>query len=93
MHKISKCETIMVLRGKIKNGKIHLSKPAPLPDGTIVEVRPVKKPSKLPKRPKAKAMPKSLAERLAPIIGMAKHRPPDMAEQHDHYLYGTPKRK
>jgi hypothetical protein len=34
----------------------------------------------------------TLAERLRPIIGAAKGLPPDMAEQHDHYIHGTPKR-
>ena len=31
----------MTLRGKIKNGEVVLDQPAPLPDGTTVEVRAV----------------------------------------------------
>ena len=34
----------------------------------------------------------TLAERLKPIIGAAQGLPPDLAEQHDHYIHGTPKR-
>ena len=33
----------MVVRGKVKNGKVVLTNPKALPDGTDVEVRPVKK--------------------------------------------------
>lgn len=84
----------MVIRGKVKKGKVQLAKPLPLPDGTEVEVRAVKKPAKKPvKKPKPKAKPMSFAERYRSIIGIAKNLPRDFAEQHDHYLYGTPKRK
>jgi len=34
----------------------------------------------------------SLYDRLKPIIGAAKGLPSDLARNHDHYLYGTPKR-
>lgn len=34
-----------------------------------------------------------LLEVLAPHIGALKGLPRDAAEQHDHYLYGTPKRR
>ena len=34
----------------------------------------------------------TLFDRLKPVIGQAEGLPPDMAEQHDHYIYGTPKR-
>jgi hypothetical protein len=64
-----------------------------LPDGTEVEVRPVKKRSKAAKPAKAKKPPRSLAERMAPFIGKAKGLPADMSLNLDHYLYGLPKRK
>jgi hypothetical protein len=82
----------MMLRGKIKNGRVTLDNPKALPDGTEVEIRPVKKPRKAMKKPK-KTKPRSLAERLAPFIGKAKGLPPDMSVNLDHYLYGLPKRK
>ena len=31
--------------------------------------------------------------KLLELAGTAKGLPPDMAEQHDHYIHGTPKRK
>jgi hypothetical protein len=87
----------MPIRGKIKNGKVVLENPRGLPDGTEVEVRPVKKrrkPAKPAKAPaKSKARPRSLAERLANVIGKATGLPPDASVNVDHYLYGLPKRQ
>ena len=34
----------------------------------------------------------TLAEQFADVIGAVPDLPPDMAEQHDHYLHGAPKR-
>lgn len=34
----------------------------------------------------------TLYERLEPIIGSIQGLPEDFAEQHDHYIHGTPKR-
>jgi hypothetical protein len=83
----------MVFRGKVKDGKVVLKNAKGLPDGTEVEVRPVKKRARTAKAPKAKKSVRSLAERLAPFIGKAKGLPPDMSLNLDHYLYGLPKRK
>ena len=83
----------MTVRGKIKNGKVFLDNPTALPDGTEVEVRPVKRARKAKKPNKAKKLPpRSLAERLAPFIGAVKDLPSDMSVNLDHYLYGHPKR-
>jgi hypothetical protein len=76
----------------IKKGKVLLDDPKALPEGTEVEVRPVK-PRKSAKAPKKTSRPRSLAERLAPFIGTIKDLPPDMSVNLDHYLYGHPKRK
>lgn len=35
----------------------------------------------------------TLAERLAPFIGAVRSGVGDLADNHDHYLYGTPKQK
>ena len=80
----------MTFRGKVKNGRVLLDNPKALPEGTEVEVRPIKvrgKPGKGKKRPR------SLAEQMAPFIGKAKHLPSDLSVNLDHYLYGHPKRK
>jgi hypothetical protein len=82
----------MTYRGKIKNGKVHLDDPKALPDGTEVEVRPVKKPKK-PRTPQKRKPGQTWAEILAPFIGKVKGLPPDMSVNLDHYLYGLPKRK
>jgi hypothetical protein len=34
---------------------------------------------------------KTLAEQLGDLVGSVPDLPPDMAEQHDHYLHGAPK--
>ena len=84
----------MTIRGTIKNGKVLLSKPSALTDGTVVEVRPVKKPRGPAKaKAKAKVKPRTLADVLRNVIGQAKGLPPDASINHDHYLYGTPKRQ
>jgi hypothetical protein len=85
----------MAVRGKIKNGKVVLDDPSALPDGTQVEVRPAKKPkpSARTKKPKATARPRTLADRLANVMGKAAGLPPDASVNHDHYLYGSPKQQ
>jgi hypothetical protein len=85
----------MSVRGKMKNGKVVLDDPKALPDGVAVEVRPAKKrkPSPRAKKPKATAQPRTLADRLANVMGKATGLPPDASVNHDHYLYGAPKQQ
>ena len=72
----------MSLEGTIVNGSVVLDQPAALPEGTRVEVME-----------KSDAKPRStLAERLLRHAGTVPGLPSDLADQHDHYLYGTPKR-
>ncbi len=35
---------------------------------------------------------RTLSERLASVVGRAEGLPTDLADQHDHYLHGQPKR-
>ena len=85
----------MPIRGKVKNGKVLLDDPKALPEGTEVVVRAVRKASKpiKPHRRKKKEAPRSLAQRYAAFIGKAKGLPPDASVNHDHYLYGLPKKQ
>jgi hypothetical protein len=85
----------MTARGKIKNGKVVLDDPKAFADGTEVEVRPAKsrKPAAKPRKPKNTARPRTLAERFANVIGKATGLPPDASVNHDHYLYGAPKKQ
>ena len=45
-----------------------------------------------PGRPSAHRQKESLAGFLSRVAGTAQGLPQDLAENHDHYLYGTPKR-
>src|SRR5262245_46796955 len=85
----------MTVRGRVKNGKVLLDDPRAIAEGTEVEVRPRKPPKSKAKvhKPKSKSRPRSLAERLANVIGRAKNLPADASINVDHYLYGLPKRQ
>jgi len=72
----------MTYKAKVTNGTVLLPPDADLPDGTEVEVTPVQE------MPTAK----SFYERYARFAGMAKDLPSDLAENHDHYLHGHPKK-
>ena len=69
----------MTYRGKIKGGVVVLEEGVSLPEGTDVQVEPA------PEKP-------TWAEVFKDVIGKAKGLPSDAARNHDHYLYGTPKR-
>ena len=71
----------MTYKGKVKDGVVVLEPGARLDEGAEVVVEPVKV-----------APSRSLSERLRPLIGIAKGLPKDLAENHDHYLHGRPKR-
>jgi hypothetical protein len=71
-------ETAMSFWGKVSKGTVVLPPEANLPDGTEVRVEP------LPQR--------TLEERLKDVIGTVQGGPPDWAENHDHYIHGTPKK-
>jgi hypothetical protein len=73
----------MMLEGHIENGKVVFDPPADVPEGAKVRVEVL---------PSAEADGPTLLERLKDIVGKAKHLPPDASYQHDHYLYGTPKK-
>jgi len=74
----------MLLEGHVENGQIIFDEPATLPEGAKVRVEllPTKSEAEIP----------TLYERLMPIIGIAQGLPEDAAMNHDHYLYGAPKR-
>jgi hypothetical protein len=72
----------ITLEGRVENGAIILEPPAKLPEGARVRVEII-----------ATSSEPTLFERIGHLAGKAKHLPPDAAEQHDHYLYGTPKKQ
>jgi hypothetical protein len=69
--------------GEVRNGVVVFEGPAPpWPEGTKVRVEPVISDPTL----------KSLSDLLLSVAGTATGLPTDMAENHDHYLHGAPKR-
>lgn len=77
----------MSYTGTVADGVIVLDTKAKLPNGTKVEVRPVKQP--------ARSTMRTRRELLARIDAIAASMPPlpaDFAAEHDHYIHGTPKR-
>ena len=75
----------MTYRGHIKNGTVVLDEPVQLPEGAAVEVN-------VAEAPKPLHAPRSLYDALAPVVGRAQGLPADGSLNHDHYLYGVPKR-
>jgi hypothetical protein len=77
------------LTGKVVNGVVVLDQPGKLEDGTTVRVRPFEKNSEA----RGKDI-NSLREMLLRHAGAIEDAdlPTDLAENLDHYLYGTPKR-
>ena len=79
----------MDYEGTIKGGVVVFSTETALPEGTRVRVQPIAP------TPAASDTPKSeqpLGKRLMKFAGRAQGLPPDASRNHDHYLYGTPKR-
>ena len=71
----------MAYHGHVENGVVVLDEPAALPEGMKVAVEPLDEGT----RP-------TLADRFKDVIGSVDDLPADMAEQHDHYIHGTPKK-
>ena len=71
-----------ILATVTESGTIVLPPAAKLPAGTQVNVVPVE--NLQDKRP--------IGQKLAELAGVIKDWPADFAENHDHYIHGTPKR-
>ena len=84
----------MTYRGVVKKGVIILSGDVDLPDGTKVSavVSPRADPTGTNSRSGA-----TIGEKLAQFARKTETQPcnlpKDMADNHDHYLHGTPKRE
>ncbi len=79
----------MVYRGHIRNGRVELDGPLPLPEGAEVEIT-------LPTASvvsEEEATAPTLYEQLKDLIGTVPDLPEDLSVNHDHYLYGVPKRQ
>ncbi len=78
----------MCYTGRIQGGVVVLDDGTGLPEGTIVRVELVTSHGQSPDDGEIP----TLYEQMEPLIGSVEGLPPDMAEQHDHYLHGQPKR-
>ena len=68
--------------GEVKNGVIVLEGATSLAEGTRVRIEPIEQvPS-----------PSPLVEQLLDWAGKGKDLPEDLAQNHDHYLHGQPRR-
>lgn len=77
----------MVYKGRVKNGAIVLDEPVTLPEGVAVRIELAEAADTADEDSGP-----SFAERYASVIGKAQGLPEDAAENHDHYLYGVPKK-
>jgi hypothetical protein len=85
----------MTYLGHYQNGVIVLDNGATIPEGARVRVELVDRPSALARQP-VKETPgggrTTIASRLARVLGKGHGLPPDLAENHDHYIHGAPKK-
>jgi len=72
--------------GTYKNGVVVLDEPAKLAEGQRVRVDSEPTPGSTAKE-------RSTTQKLLEIAGVIKDAPPDASRNHDHYLYGAPKRE
>ena len=87
-----KCEEgkgeTMGYRGHVENGAVVLDEPAEIPEGARVSVAVLCE----SQDESTEDHPKTLYDRLKHLIGKAEGLPSDLAENHDHYLHGRPKK-
>ncbi len=76
----------MSYRGRVRNGVVEFEDGPVPPEGTAVRIEPVETADQ------EAADADELAREMLKIAGTARGLPSDFARNHDHYLYGTPKR-
>lgn len=79
----------MIYLGHVRNGTVVLDSPDVLPDGAKVRIEVVPSTTE---GPLLDAKDQSLGDKLMKYAGRAVGLPEDAALNHDHYLYGAPKR-
>jgi len=77
----------MPYRGHVGNGVIVLDESAPFEEGAKVQVDLAAEATDT-----GDDSGPSFTQRFAEVMGKAQSLPEDAAENHDHYLYGVPKR-
>lgn len=85
----------MTFRGKVQGNVILLKEPTGLPDGTEVSIEPIdatvqpEQPDELAPRDVVAA---PLPDLLRKFSGIVESGRADGSHNHDHYIYGSPKR-
>lgn len=80
----------MTIKGHIENGVVVFNEPVSLPDGTAVLVEVVA--ATPAKDHQAAERSGHFLNHYKSVIGTVDDLPPDAASNHDHYLYGLPKK-
>jgi len=78
----------MIYHGHVKNGVIVPDVSVTLPDGLRVTIEIPEAESEKTRDDKSE----TLGQKLLKYAGRAEGLPADAARNHDHYLYGTPRR-
>jgi hypothetical protein len=78
----------MTYRGHVKNGQITLDEPVELPEWAAVNVDLVA----VETAENGQEHP-TIWEKLLKLAGTVEGLPSDLAKNHDHYLYGVPKKE
>ena len=79
----------MVYRGHVEKGIVVLDDSVVLPDGLEVRIEPV---GSIGEERCLDDAGLTLGQKLLKHAGKAVGLPPDLAVNHDHYLYGTPRK-
>ena len=72
----------MNVTGTVKNGVVVSPPNVKLPEGTEVELTPLRSSEEA----------EAFTDELLRIARQTKNLPPDLAKNHDHYLHGLPKK-
>lgn len=79
----------MVYRGHVEKGVVVLDDSAVLPEGLAVRIEPLEVAEKTSSLDKDG---QTLGQKLLKHAGKSVGLPADLAVNHDHYLYGTPRK-
>jgi hypothetical protein len=84
----------MTVQGIVQKGKVVLCKPSVFAEGTLVSVRALAR--KAAKNGAPSPRRRETAAQMLRRLGLAAQEldlPTDLSRNHDHYLYGVPKKK
>ncbi len=79
----------MTYKGKVKGGVVVVDEPGSLPEGAEVRIELTSHPAD---EPALDEDGQTLGQKLLKYAGKATGLPADASRNHDHYLYGTPRK-